>query len=312
MAPDRNGCAADQGVTPRNDSTGSNGAEVRPRSAESVPVPERRGLNRRQVIEARQRHRSIAIATLSTILVIAAVVILIPMAPGWEKVRLAFFNGEILIKTFPGLAQAFLVDIAIFAWCAPLIAVWGLMVALCRDARSPALYPLRLFAIGYNDLFRGVPVILVIYLFGFGVPGLGLPRPWNSPYIWGSAALILSYSAYVAEVYRSGIESVHESQRAAAKSLGLSHVDTMRFVVLPQAIRRVIPAGMNNLISLQKDVALLSFVGPVEVLRQAGVEKSLLANFTPYVGAAILFLAVTVPATRAVDRMMARQKQERS
>ena len=168
------------------------------------------------------------------------------------------------------------------------------MIALCRDARSPSLYPLRLFAIIYNDLFRGVPIILVIYLLGFGIPGLGLPRPWNSPYIWGSLALILSYSAYVAEVYRSGIESVHESQRAAAKSLGLSHADVMRFVVLPQAIRRVIPASMNNLISLQKDVALISFVGPVEVLRQAGIEKSLLANFTPYVGAAILFLAVTV------------------
>jgi polar amino acid transport system permease protein len=138
-----------------------------------------------------------------------------------------------------------------------------------------------------------------------------LPRPWNSPYIWGSLALILSYSAYVAEVYRSGIESVHESQRAAARSLGLSHADVMRYVVLPQAIRRVIPSGMNNLISLQKDVALLSFVGPVEVLRQAGIEKSLLANFTPYVGAAILFLLVTVPATRAVDRMLARQKLQR-
>jgi polar amino acid transport system permease protein len=174
------------------------------------------------------------------------------------------------------------------------------------------LFPLRLFATVYNDLFRGVPIVLVIYLFGFGIPGLGLPRPWNSPYIWGSLALVLSYSAYVAEVYRSGIESVHESQRAAGKSLGLSHGDIMRFIVLPQAIRRVIPASMNNLISLQKDVALLSFVGPVEVLRQAGIEKSLLANFTPYVGAAILFLAVTVPATRAADRMMARQQKQRS
>jgi polar amino acid transport system permease protein len=252
------------------------------------------------------------IATLSTLLAIAAVVILVPMAPGWERVRLAFFNGEILLKTFPRLLQAFLVDIAIFAWCAPLIAVWALVIALFHDARSPTLYPLRLFAIAYNDLFRGVPVVLVIYLFGFGIPGLGLPRPWNSPYIWGSVALILSYAAYVAEVYRSGIESVHESQRAAAQSLGLSQADTMRFVVLPQAIRRVIPAGMNNLISLQKDVALLSFVGPVEVLRQAGIDKSLLANFTPYVGAAILFLIVTVPATRAVDRMMAKQKKQQS
>lgn len=268
--------------------------------------------NRRREIEARQRRRGFAVAALSTLAAVAAVVILVPMAPGWEKVRLAFFNGEILVQTFPRLLEAFLVDIAVFLWCAPLIAIWGLVIALCRDARSPSLYPLRLFAILYNDLFRGVPIILVIYLLGFGIPGLGLPRPWNSPYIWGSLALVLSYSAYVAEVYRSGIESVHESQRAAAKSLGLSDADVMRFVVLPQAIRRVIPASMNNLISLQKDVALISFVGPVEVLRQAGIEKSLLANFTPYVGAAILFLAITVPATRAVDRMMARQKKRQS
>ena len=288
MAADRHRCPADQ------------------------VVADRRTQSRRRQIEARQRRRGIAIAALSTAIVLAALVILIPLAPGWEKVKLAFFNGEILVETFPRLLEAFLVDIAVFLWCAPLIAIWGLVIALCRDARSPSLYPLRLFAILYNDLFRGVPIILVIYLLGFGIPGLGLPRPWNSPYIWGSLALILSYSAYVAEVYRSGIESVHESQRAAAKSLGLSDADVMRFVVLPQAIRRVIPASMNNLISLQKDVALISFVGPVEVLRQAGIEKSLLANFTPYVGAAILFLAVTVPATRAVDRMMARQKLQRS
>lgn len=273
---------------------------------------DRKTQNRRRALEERQRRRGLAIAAISTILVVAALVILIPLAPGWERVRLSFFNGEILVETFPRLLRAFMVDIAVFLWCAPLIAIWGLIIALCRDARSPALYPLRLFAILYNDLFRGVPIILVIYLFGFGIPGLGLPRPWNSPYIWGSLALILSYSAYMAEVYRSGIESIHESQRAAARSLGLSHGDVMRFVVLPQAIRRVIPASMNNLVSLQKDVALLSFVGPVEVLRQAGIEKSLLANFTPYVGAAILFLSITVPATRAVDRMMARQKQRQS
>lgn len=292
MAADGDRCPADQVVEPRG--------------------PGRKAQGRRQQLEARQRRKSTAIAALSTLLVVVALAILIPLAPGWERVRASFFNGEVLVETFPRLVQAFLIDIAVFLWCAPLIAVWGLVIALCRDARSPALYPLRLFAIIYNDLFRGVPIILVIYLFGFGIPGLGLPRPWNSPYIWGSLALILSYSAYVAEVYRSGIESVHESQRAAAKSLGLSHADVMRFVVLPQAIRRVIPAGMNNLISLQKDVALLSFVGPVEVLRQAGIEKSLLANFTPYVGAAILFLAVTVPATRAADRMMARQKARQS
>ena len=313
MAAERNWRTAHQGVSPVGGNTGKDGAHAPPLlSAEPVTPAAMQGRTRRQILEARQHRRSVLIATLSTVLVIAALVLVIPLAPGWEKVRLAFFNGEILVKTFPGLLKAFLVDVAIFMWCAPLIAVWSLVIALCRDARSPSLYPLRLFAMVYNDFFRGVPVILVIYLIGFGVPGLGLPRPWNSPYIWGSLALILSYSAYVAEVYRSGIESIHESQRSAAKSLGLSHADVMRFVILPQAIRRVIPAGMNNLISLQKDVALLSFVGPVEILRQAGVDKGLLANFTPYVGAALIFLAVTVPATRAADHLIAQQKRERS
>ena len=181
-----------------------------------------------------------------------------------------------------------------------------------RDARSPALFPLRLGAMIYIDVFRGIPVILIVYLIGFGIPGLGLPRPWNSPYIWGTVALVLSYSAYVAEVYRTGIESIHESQRSAAKSLGLSHWDVMRYVVLPQAIRRVIPANMNSLISLQKDVALLSFIGPVELLRQAGVFKSLYANFTPYLGASLLFLSLTIPATRLADRLVAKQNRERS
>lgn len=265
----------------------------------------------RKAYERAQRRRSLVIAACSTLAVVGALVVLVPLAPGWDSVRASFFNGEILLRTFPALLNAFLIDLAIFAWCAPAIAIWGLVIALCRDARSPALFPLRLFGIAYNDIFRGVPVILVIYLIGFGVPGLGLQRPWNNPYIWGSLALILSYSAYVAEVYRTGIDSIHESQRSAAKSLGLSHWNIMRYVILPQAIRRVIPAQMNNFISLQKDVALMSFIGPVELLRQAGVQKSLLANFTPFVGAAIIFLAVTIPATRIADHLIAKQNRER-
>lgn len=267
--------------------------------------------NRRQVYLARQFRRSVAIATLSTIAVIAALVIIVPMAPGWTRVKASFFNWEIFAKTFPGLAQAFVLDLVIFLWCAPIIVVLSLGLALMRDVRSPALFPLRLFAIGYNDFFRGVPVVLIAYIFGFGIPGLGLPRPYNSPYIWGSVALILCYCAYVSEIFRSGIEAVHESQRAAAKSLGLTQSDMMRYVVLPQALRNVMPACMTLLVALQKDVALLSFLGPVEVLRQAGSYKSLYANFTPYVGAALLFLIITVPATRYVDHLIAKQNQNR-
>ncbi len=251
------------------------------------------------------------IAAASTVAVILAIVILVPLAPGWEAVRRSFFNGEVFVETFPGLLRAFMLDVAIFLWCAPAIAIVGLAIALCRDVRAPALFPLRAFGALYTDIFRGLPVILVVYLVGFGVPGLGLPRPWNSPYIWGSLALILVYAAYVAEVIRSGIESIHQSQRAAAASLGLSEADTMRYVVLPQAIRNVAPANMNLFIALQKDVALLSFIGPVEIFRQAGVYKSLMANFTPYVGAAVIFLAITIPATRYADYLLARQRRRR-
>ena len=269
------------------------------------------GLTRREQYEQKQRRRSILVAALSTIFVIVTIVIFVPMTPGWEKVQKSFFNGVVLSKTFPKLLNAFTVNIMIFAWSAPAIAVLGLMIALARDAKSPSLFPLRIFGAAFTDIFRGVPVILTVYLIGFGIPGLGLPRPWNSPFIWGSLALILTYSAYVAEIFRSGIDSVHPSQRSAALSLGLSERQVMRDVILPQAIRNVVPSQMNMLIALQKDVSLLSFIGPVEIFRQAGVYKSLFANFTPYVGAAIIFLIVTIPATRYADYLMARQMRER-
>ncbi len=270
------------------------------------------GKTRRELFEQRQRRRSTAIAATSTLLVLLAVIIFVPMTPGWEKVQKSFFNGAVLAKTFPKLIEAFKLNIMIFLWSAPLIAILGLLVALARDAKSPALFPLKILSAAFTDVFRGVPVILTVYLIGFGIPGLGLPRPWNSPYIWGSLALILTYSAYVAEIFRAGIDSVHPSQRSAALSLGLSERQVMRDIVLPQAVRNVVPSQMNMLIALQKDVSLLSFIGPVEIFRQAGVYKSLMANFTPYVGAAIIFLVVTIPATRYADFLLARQSRQRS
>ena len=266
---------------------------------------------RREIYEAERRRRSLAVAAASTAVVVLALIVLVPLAPGWEKVQKSFFNGAVLAKSFPRLLDAFKVNVMIFAWSAPSIAILGLMIALARGVRAPTLFPLRIFATIYTDVFRGVPVILTVYLIGFGIPGLGLPRPWNSPYIWGSVALVLTYSAYVAEIFRSGIDSVHHSQRSAALSLGLSEGQAMRDVILPQAVRNVVPSQMNMLIALQKDVSLLSFIGPVEIFRQAGVFKSLLANFTPYVGAAIIFLAVTIPATRYADYLMAKQTRER-
>ncbi|MEM6986336.1 MAG: amino acid ABC transporter permease [Pseudomonadota bacterium] len=269
------------------------------------------GLTRRERYDAAQRRRAVVVASISTVLVLTALVVLIPLTPGWEKVQKSFFNSAVLAKTLPKLLDAVIVNVMNFDWSAPLIAVLGLAIALARDAKSPALFPLRVFGAAFTDIFRGVPVILTVYLIGFGIPGLGLPRPWNSPYIWGSLALILTYSAYVAEIFRAGIDSVHHSQRKAALSLGLSERQVMRDVVLPQAVRNVVPSQMNMLIALQKDVSLLSFIGPVEIFRQAGVFKSLMANFTPYVGAAIIFLAVTIPATRYADYLMAKQMRDR-
>ncbi len=272
----------------------------------------RRPLSRRQVFERSQKRRSLLIALASSLAVIGLLVALIPQTPGWYKVKRSFFNGPILDETFPALLRAFVKDIQIFLWCAPCILVLGMLLAICRNVRSPLLFPLRLFAAAYTDIFRGIPVILTILLIGFGIPGLGMDRPWNSPYLWGSVALILAYSSYVSEVFRAGIESIHESQRAGARSLGLSSSQTLRHIIIPQAIRRVIPPLMNDFVSLQKDVALISLIGPIEILRQAGIDKSKYANFTPYVGAAIIFLLLTIPETRFVDHLMSRERRRTS
>ena len=229
--------------------------------------------------------------------------------PRWDRVKASFFDGERLVDSMPRLLEAFVLDVKIFAWTTPAILLAALLLAVARNTRNPALFPLRIFVIGYTDVMRGVPVILWIYLIGFGVPGVGLERPWNSPLLWGSVALGLTYSAYVAEVFRAGIDSVHESQRAAARSLGLSSAQTMRHVILPQAIRRVVPPLMNDMVSLQKDVALVSLIGPIEILRQAGIDKSKFANFTPYVGAALVFLAITIPLTRFTDWLLTRERE---
>ena len=265
--------------------------------------------SRRAVYEQKRKRRSIAVATVSSLIVVTAIVLLVPRMPRWDRVRQSFFNGGRFRDSFPRLLDAFILDVKIFAWSAPLILILAMMIAMARNSRSPALFPVRALTIAYTDIMRGVPIILWIYLIGFGVPGLGLDRPWNSPLLWGSVALVLTYASYVAEVFRAGIESVHESQRAAARSLGLSNWQTMRFVVIPQAVRRVVPPLMNDLVSLQKDVALVSLIGPIEILRQAGIDKAKFANFTPYIGAAVIFLCITIPLTRTTDYMMERERR---
>jgi polar amino acid transport system permease protein len=264
---------------------------------------------RRRQYELRQRRKSTAIAALSTLAFVLVVVWLVPKTSGWQKVRRSFFDWSVFRSTFRPILRAFWLDIRIFLVCAPCIVFVALLVAMARNVRAPALFPLRLMATVYTDLVRGVPVILWITLLGFGVPGLLQTREWYGRLIiWGSVALILTYSAYVAEVFRAGIESVHESQRAAARSLGLSASQTMRSVILPQAVRRVVPPLMNDFVSLQKDVALISILGPVEAMRRAGIENARLFNFTPYVVAAVLFLCVSIPLTRLTDHLLTRDR----
>ena len=267
---------------------------------------------RRAAYERARKRRSTVVATVSSLAVVTAIVVLVPKMPRWDRVHESFFNGERFADSLPRLLEAFVLDIKIFAWSLPAIVVLALLVAITRNSRSAALFPLRILTIAYTDIMRGVPIILWIYLIGFGVPGLGIDRPWNSPLIWGSVALVLTYAAYIAEVFRAGIESVHESQRAAARSLGLSSWQTMRHVVLPQAIRRVIPPLMNDMVSLQKDVALVSLIGPIEILRQAGIDKSKFANFTPYIAAAAVFLLITIPLTRTTDWLIERERRRRT
>jgi len=191
--------------------------------------------------------------------------------------------------------------------CGVLIAVFGLTLAVMRTLRGPVAFPLRLIATAYVDLFRGLPLLLVLFLLGFGAPALRLSGLPNSALFWGCTALVLSYSAYVAEVFRAGIESVHPSQRAAARSLGLSHGQTLRHVVLPQAVRRVMPPLMNDLVSLQKDSGLIAVLGVIDAIRAAQIETAIDFNFTPYVVAGFLFVCLTIPMARFTDWVARRQ-----
>ena len=278
-------------------------------SAQTPLAPARSTRTRRERFEHRQRTRSIALAATSTVVVVGLLVWLIPMTSGWENVQQSFFSPDAFRDIFPELLGPFWYDVQIFLWCAPCIVVVGLLIAMARNVRAPALYPVRLFAIVYTDVVRGIPVILWITMLGFGVPGILQTSDWYGKFIiWGSVALVVTYSGYVAEVFRAGIESVHESQRAAARSLGLSAGQTMRTVILPQAVRRVVPPLMNDFVSLQKDVALIGVLGPVEALRRAQIEVSRTFNFTPYVAAGVLFLCVSIPLTRVTDHLLARQR----
>ena len=202
-------------------------------------------------------------------------------------------------------------NIKIFLTAEVFILVIGLAIAILRSLPGPVFFPVRLLMIAYTDFFRGVPTILVIYLFGFGVPALAISGVPRSEFVWGIVALTLVYSAYVSEVYRAGIESVHPSQEAAARSLGLSKTKAMRFVVLPQAVRRVVPPLLNDFIGLQKDTALVALIGPVEAFRQSQIEVAANFDYTPYFATALLFVALTIPMARFTDWLVARERRRR-
>jgi polar amino acid transport system permease protein len=266
--------------------------------------------SRREIRAAARRRRGrrgAAISALSTVIVIGGLIALVVTSPGWESVKQLFFSREDFERAFPDVLSGFWLDVKLFCTVEAAVLAVGLLVALCRTSRAAALFPLRLLATVYTDLLRGVPTILLVFLVGFGVPALELSGLPTDPVVLGGAALALSYSAYVAEVYRAGIRSVHPSQRAAALALGLTEAQALRFVILPQAVRRVVPPLLNDFVALQKDVALVSILGPLEAFRVAQIDASSNFNYTPLLAAALLYLCVTVPLARVVDRLQERR-----
>jgi len=252
------------------------------------------------------------IAFVSTIVFAGVALWLILRSDTWPQVREQFFNWSNFKEAWPDVLSGFWIDVKMFAVAQVLILVFALLVAVIRNLRGPAFFPLRVLAVIYIDLFRGIPLLLVILLLGFGVPALQLQGVPSDAKFWGVTALVLSYSAYTAEVYRSGIESVHESQRSAARALGLTQWQALRYAILPQAVRNVIPALLNGLVSLQKDVALVSVLGIREAVREAQIYTSRTFNYTSYLCATVLFLLASVPVARFTDWYTARDRARRS
>ena len=253
--------------------------------------------------------RSLAIATVSTVVVFGAAVLVVRSSPGWAEVRESFFYGPEFRESFPDILDRFGTNVQLFLLAEVFILIWGLGLAVLRNLRGPVFFPLRFLSAAYTDIFRGIPTILLIFLLGFGVPALQISGVPRSQFFWATVSLVLVYSAYVAEVYRAGIDSVHPSQEAAARSLGLNRLQALRHVVLPQAIRRVVPPLLNDFIGLQKDTALVALLGVVEAFRQSQIEVAGSFNYTPYVATAAIFLALTIPLTRLTDWLIARERR---
>jgi polar amino acid transport system permease protein len=279
-------------------------------AGEAIAPPRRP--SRRRRIPPGEALRSTLIALISTAVVFGLIVVAVTNAPNWPEVQQAFFNGEIFVRSLPKVVAAFVTNIELFLIAEVLILGIGLVVAVLRGLSGPVFFPVRILATGYVDFFRAVPGLLIIYVLGFGIPGLGIPGLPTDPFPYVILALTLVYSAYVAEVYRAGIDSVHWSQEAAARSLGLSRLQSMRYVVVPQAVRRVIPPLLNDFIGLQKDTVLVSAVGVVEIFRQAQIIKSATFNFTPFMAVALVFIVITIPLARFTDWLVERDRRRQA
>jgi polar amino acid transport system permease protein len=255
----------------------------------------------RQDYRRGRTRRSAAIASGSTAVFLAVLGLAVVSSPGWPRVRATFLDWQLAKDSFPDILSGLWLNLRVLVVTAFLVVVVGLLLASLRTLRGPLWFPVRALAAAYTDFFRGMPLIILLYLVGFGVPGLRLTFVPTSAVVLGTLALVLTYSAYVSEVFRAGIESVHPSQRAAARSLGLTYGQTMRRVVLPQAVRRVVPPLLNDFVALQKDVGLISVIGAVDAVRQAQIHSDAAFNFTPYVVAGGLFVLLAIPTIRIAD-----------
>ena len=274
--------------------------------------PERGSRAARQAAERRKAIRNSIIAIASSLTVFLALAYAIVHAPNWPAVQTRFFDMPRIFDSLPDLLEGFLTNVGLFLVAELLVLAVALVVAVVRSVPGPAFLPFRVMATIYTDIFRAVPGVVWIFVLGFGIPGLRIEGVPREPLLWGLVALVLIYSAYVSEVYRAGIESVHPSQDAAARSLGLSRVQSLRYVVLPQAVRRVIPPLLNDFIGLQKDTVLISFIGVVEIFRTAQIKQSGNFNFSYYIGVMLVFIVITIPMTRLVDWLVAKERRARS
>ncbi len=274
-----------------------------------VPSQKRKA---REQERRRATRRSAYLAALSTLVFSFILIFAITNAPGWPRVQASFFDLTIAKESIPFVLQGLWLNIRVMAISAVVIMILGTLLALARTSKSPILFPVRALAAGYTDIFRGLPLLLVILLLGLGVPGLRLEGIPNSVVFLGGLALVFTYSAYVAEVLRAGIESVHPTQRMAARALGLTQFQTLRYVVMPQAIRRVTPPLLNDLVSLQKDSGLISVLGAIDAIKAAQILTARDFNFTPYLVAGVVFVLLTIPLTRITDYLAQRIEKRRA